>query len=57
MTNKLASWTATQPIRIINTKDQTDLLYLRDIYLSDEFKVDKLKFRVGTLLASILENR
>jgi hypothetical protein len=32
MTNGLASWTDTLPIRIINTKGQTDLLYLREIY-------------------------
>lgn len=49
MTNGLATWTDTLPIRIINTKLQTDLLYLRGIYLSDTFKTEKSKFRVGTL--------
>lgn len=49
MTNKLASWKDKKPIRVINSEKQTALLYLRNLYLTDEFKLEKYKFRITTL--------
>lgn len=57
ITNRLTTWKAHRDLKIINSKGQSDLLYLRNLYLSDTYKNDIYKFRVGTLISSILNSR